>query len=190
MSLFIISDTHWSHKNILKHTNRPFSSVEEMDETMVENWNKVVRPEDTVYHLGDVFWNKAKAQTIAPRLNGRKIVVLGNHDWGAGYMESLGFQALTRTRKETASLYLPDIRILMAHRPRDLPTWNEHMRGVIVLCGHEHDNMPRFIKWVRDGGDKARPVMALNMSVEHHNYTPTPIEQVIDMYRSEISRYL
>ena len=85
---FIVSDTHFSHSNILTFLNpdgsrlRSFDSVEEMDELMIENWNKVVKPNDRVYHLGDVCFKFAHLQAIIPRLNGYKNAVLikGNHD--------------------------------------------------------------------------------------------------------------
>ena len=83
---FLISDTHFGHTNTwAKFTRedgsplRPFQSTEDMDETMVENWNRVVRPKDTVYHLGDVVIARRNLETVK-RLNGRKILIRGNHD--------------------------------------------------------------------------------------------------------------
>ncbi|MCA1800527.1 MAG: hypothetical protein LC687_04765 [Actinobacteria bacterium] len=82
---FYIGCTHFSHRNIITFRDkegeliRPFSSVEEMDEEMVANWNAKVRPVDTVVHLGDVCINR-KALPILDRLNGRKILIKGNHD--------------------------------------------------------------------------------------------------------------
>lgn len=83
---FVISDTHFGHTNCWAKFKladgeplRPFSSTEEMDETMVQRWNKVVRPQDTVYHLGDVVIARRSLHIIS-RLNGRKILIRGNHD--------------------------------------------------------------------------------------------------------------
>lgn len=82
---FFISDTHFGHSNILTFKDgndkplRDFSSVEEMDEFMVKNWNETVKPQDTVYHLGDVVINR-RALPILDRLAGRKVLVKGNHD--------------------------------------------------------------------------------------------------------------
>lgn len=59
---------------------RPFTSTEEMDETMVDNWNRVVRPQDKVYHLGDIAMSKRPLHAIMPRLNGEKVLIKGNHD--------------------------------------------------------------------------------------------------------------
>ncbi|MCB0512609.1 MAG: metallophosphoesterase, partial [Bacteroidetes bacterium] len=77
------SDTHFFHENIIKYCNRPFSSAEEMNEVLIDNWNSVVKPGDIVYHLGDVtMGQKSHGQfsSLWTRLNGRKRLVVGNHD--------------------------------------------------------------------------------------------------------------
>lgn len=85
-SVFLISDTHFGHKGVCHFMRndgvtklRPWDSVEEMDEAMVENWNDRVRPNDKVYHLGDVVINR-KSLSILSRLNGDKVLIRGNHD--------------------------------------------------------------------------------------------------------------
>lgn len=78
---YFTSDTHFWHRNIIKYSNRPFDSVEEMNEAIIDNWNSVVGPDDTVFHLGDVAlgpWSEW-AGTLS-RLNGYKILVVGNHE--------------------------------------------------------------------------------------------------------------
>jgi calcineurin-like phosphoesterase family protein len=85
MSAFVTADTHFGHAKSLSFMQpdgsplRPFSSCEEMDETMVERWNATVGKKDTVYHLGDVIIPR-KSLPILERLNGRKILIKGNHD--------------------------------------------------------------------------------------------------------------
>lgn len=75
------SDTHFGHKNILQYEPeaRPFKSIYEMHEVMIDNWNSVVKCKDVVYHLGDFCFGK-QWLAIAARLNGRKKLVMGNHD--------------------------------------------------------------------------------------------------------------
>lgn len=82
--LFVISDTHFGHENVLKFEHegkplRPFSSLEEMHLTMLERWNAQVMPNDKVYHLGDVAWNKESLKILG-LMNGKKRLVRGNHD--------------------------------------------------------------------------------------------------------------
>jgi calcineurin-like phosphoesterase family protein len=84
-NVFLISDTHFGHKGVTQFLNsdgsklRPWDNVEEMDEALVANWNRVVGPKDKVYHLGDVVINRKALKTLA-LLNGEKILVKGNHD--------------------------------------------------------------------------------------------------------------
>lgn len=79
--LFFTSDTHFNHTNILQYCNRPFKTVDQMNETIITNWNNVVEPDDVVFHLGDFCLGGAEEwDKILDRLNGRIYLVLGNHD--------------------------------------------------------------------------------------------------------------
>ena len=78
MQTFFTADTHFGHKNIINYCERPFSSVEEMDQTLITNWNMVVSECDVVYHLGDFVFGCP--ERIRKRLNGRIFLILGNHD--------------------------------------------------------------------------------------------------------------
>lgn len=81
MKTFIISDTHFGHENIISYCNRPFETVEQMDDEMIKRWNSVVGKEDIVYHLGDfALGNKESIKNYKNKLNGRIRLVLGNHD--------------------------------------------------------------------------------------------------------------
>lgn len=84
-NIFLIADTHFGHKGVTQFLNkdgtklRPWDNVEDMDEALVENWNKVVKPKDKVYHLGDVVINRKALKTLA-LLKGDKVLIKGNHD--------------------------------------------------------------------------------------------------------------
>src|SRR5437762_1961140 len=81
INTWFISDTHFGHKNILEYEkeSRPFTSIEEMHEAIIERWNSNIKPSDIVYHLGDFCFGK-KHLEIAQSLNGKKRLVMGNHD--------------------------------------------------------------------------------------------------------------
>jgi calcineurin-like phosphoesterase family protein len=141
-----ISDTHFWHKNIIAYCNRKnkdgklFSTVEEMNEELVENWNKVVSPYDTVYHLGDfAFGNLKKACSILERLNGRKFLVTGNHDYFIKKPEFRKHFEWIRHYYEM-KVYDKDLdghrRIVMSHYP--MVTWNHAHHGSWHLHGHCH----------------------------------------------------
>lgn len=81
-NILFTSDTHFGHQNIIRFCNRPFESVEQMNEELVKRWNLVVGKNDIVFHLGDVmFGGSALFESIIPRLNGKKYLILGNHDY-------------------------------------------------------------------------------------------------------------
>jgi calcineurin-like phosphoesterase family protein len=85
-AVFLVSDTHFGHAGVCRFTEkdgvtkiRPWTDPDEMDEEMVKRWNETVRPNDKVYHLGDVVINR-KSLAIMDRLNGDKVLIRGNHD--------------------------------------------------------------------------------------------------------------
>lgn len=85
-AVFLVSDTHFGHAGVCRFTHedtgvkiRPWTDPDEMDEEMVKRWNETVRPNDKVYHLGDVVINR-KSLGIMRRLNGDKVLIRGNHD--------------------------------------------------------------------------------------------------------------
>lgn len=94
--MFIWSDPHFGHKNVIKYCNRPFSSVEEMNEKLIENYNSVVGEDDDCIWVGDCFFTKkSEAKRIMSRLNGSKFLIRGNHDWSEMTMINIGFTNVT-----------------------------------------------------------------------------------------------
>ena len=170
-SIFLCSDHHFSHSNILTFTNadgsnvRSFDSVEHMDETMVENHNRVVSPKDKVYFLGDVAFTKT-ALAIVARLNGEKILIKGNHDQ----------EKLTEYQK-----YFKDVRgshqfsgLLFTHIPvhcDSLGRWDANVHG------HLHTNQVMLpnngVSVVRDRVDPRYYCVCM----EQINYTPITLEE-------------
>ena len=85
-AVFLVSDTHFGHHGVCRFTRgdgvtklRPWDDPDEMDEEMIRRWNDSVRPNDKVYHLGDVVINRRALVTLS-RLNGDKVLIRGNHD--------------------------------------------------------------------------------------------------------------
>lgn len=78
--IYFTSDLHLGYESVIKISDRPFSSIEEMDEVLIENWNKKVRGNDTVYIVGDLIWKGTDPEKYLSRLKGRKILIVGNHD--------------------------------------------------------------------------------------------------------------
>lgn len=131
MKIFFTSDTHFGHKNIIRYCNRPWATVEEMNEGLIANWNAVVGPDDIVWHLGDfAFMSRERALEIFRRLNGTKYLVRGNHDSNA--ITKLGWKKVVQTWETTVDGH----DVVMHHKPLD--QWDG-----IHLHGHCHGNIAR-----------------------------------------------
>ena len=133
--IFYIADWHYNHANILSYDNRPFKTVEEMDAALVERWNATVTSADTVYVLGDMFWGgETKAVPVLDSLNGKKILIKGNHD----RCKNTEF----RKRFDQISGYLEitdgDRHVVLCHYP--MPCFKNHFHGWYHLYGHVHNS--------------------------------------------------
>jgi calcineurin-like phosphoesterase family protein len=162
-NIFIVSDTHFGHANMLKFTDsttgelvRPaFSSVEEMDEHMIACWNDVIHDQDIIYHLGDVYMSKGA--DIMPRLRGRKRLVLGNHDNGKDQNLHRHFEKIMMWRMFT------EFNCLLTH----VPVHESALFKVEYnLHGHIHQN-------------PAPTARHINCCVEVQDYTPKSIEELV-----------
>lgn len=147
--IWLTSDTHFFHENILKFTDsngelirgNRFGSVEEMNEHMLEQWNSVVKPGDIVYHLGDVFMGaKEDFQKFWPKLNGSKRLIVGNHD-DIKFLASGGFFAKVQMWR-----MFTEFGLLLTHVPihesglrRGAPT-DEDAPMLFNVMGHIHQN--------------------------------------------------
>ena len=98
MKFFAIADLHFGHKNIIKYCNRPFENTDEMDRALIKNWNETVSNNDTVLVLGDVgFGSKEYIGSLIKQLNGKKILIMGNHDnWSEQAYRDMGFHTVSR----------------------------------------------------------------------------------------------
>lgn len=163
-NVFLISDTHFGHANILKFLRedgsrvRVFDNVQQMDDFMVERWNSVVRPQDKIYHLGDVcMGNKQVNLEILKRLNGHKRLIRGNHD-------DCNTKSYMQYFDEVYACRLLD-RLLCTHIPVHPDSIGKSIANV---HGHVHNNLsalnlgPRYF----------------NVSVEVIDYTPISLEDV------------
>jgi calcineurin-like phosphoesterase family protein len=148
MTTFFTADTHFGHANIIRYCGRPFASVEEMDEAMIATWNTVVGKEDTVFHLGDfALGTDAKSiRAVFARLNGRKRLIVGNHDRQATL--DLPWAAKPSHLTETS---IDGTRIVMCHY--GLRVWPGMRWRAISLYGHSHGGLPGTSKSLDVGVD-------------------------------------
>ena len=151
---FFISDTHWGHANIIKYSNRPYKDVDEMNDKMAVEWNKIVKPDDVVYHQGDVaFMPFAKLKSYLWRLNGTIHVVLGNHDKAVSQnKKDLLAQGKIASISHYNELKLPGTPMIVLFH-YGMRVWNKSHHGSILLYGHSHGSLPPYGKSVDVGVD-------------------------------------
>ena len=145
MTLFLTSDTHFGHKNILHlGKGRPFNDILDHNETIIKNWNEVVKPTDMVYHLGDfAMGNNLKLlRDWLSRLNGQKHLILGNHD--NRKMHSILLQeGLWCSIRDYHMIPITlenktEIKLVLSHFP--ILEFNGAWHSNVVHCyGHIHD---------------------------------------------------
>jgi len=144
---FYTADTHFGHKLMLDPKlarPRPFSSTQEMDEALIRNWNAVVKPDDIVYHLGDVFFDlhdEARVRSVFARLQGRKILIVGNHDYKSTnvvhpLLASLGWEEIAQHYQTTDE----GQHVFLVHYAQR--TWPKIRKGGWHFFGHCHGSLP------------------------------------------------
>lgn len=170
---FFTSDLHFGHENVIKYSNRPFLSVEEMDQTLVDNWNNVVKEKDTVIIAGDIAmrYSSNYAYNIVKKLKGHKHLVFGNHD--KAIKKNKDFVNLFESVSDLLTVKVQDKeaiggtrRIVVCHYP--MLVWDRSHYGAWHLHGHCHGTLPddntslRFDigvdAWTTDGTKLYRPI--------------------------------
>jgi calcineurin-like phosphoesterase family protein len=166
--IWVISDTHFNHNNILKFTRkdgsllRDFKSIEAMNEYIITQWNRVVVPGDHVYHLGDV-----GDADIIHQLNGKKRLILGNHDQVKNRDVWNAFQKIQESR------IFREYNCILTHRPILIPEqpcnfkWNVH--------GHIHYHNPPTASHI-------------NVSVERTGYKPVRLDRLVEEHEHKHKR--
>lgn len=169
--VFATSDHHFGHSRIIEYANRPYSSVEEMDEDLIKRWNETVSNNDIVFHLGDfAFGSVGKQKSYLDRLHGVKYLILGNHDCSASRMERIGF---INPVKNHMCRY-GDIDIHMVHNPDHAKLLPDDS---FVFYGHLHNTpSPKY--------DKI-PTWA-NCCVENWEYRPVLIDDILGSIGSKL----
>ena len=156
MSVFVIADTHFGHANIIKYCNRPFKDTEEMDKFIVQEWNKVIKSDDTVFHLGDVgIGSQDYLKSIVSQLNGHKHLICGNHDtYSDEFYRDCGFETVSRFPIIWNNFFI------FSHEPLQLTETTPYGN----LYGHVHND----VKYTDTENTKC-------VCVEKLNYTPYKI---------------
>ncbi|MFY9293463.1 MAG: metallophosphoesterase [Methylorubrum rhodinum] len=159
MTIFVTADHHFNHTGVLGMCQRPFASVEEMNEALIAAWNSVVGPRDEVWHLGDFALGGTPEQVAAifERLRGRKILVRGNHD--KTKVTGLAWHS----QHDLAMPKLAGERWVFSHYP--MRAWVGAFRGARHCFGHVHGLLP----------DTAQ---SCDVGVDRWGYRPASLEEI------------
>lgn len=149
--------THFGHSNIINLAKRPFADVREMDMMLVDNWNRIVKPEDAVFHLGDFAWSRHS--DYLPKLNGNMMQIRGNHDHGVPWASVPYLELVSRDHPS----------LVLFHYP--IEEWNGWWRGSIHLHCHTHQHQ------------KITGKNRVNVSVEAWKYAPVSLAEVVEQAR-------
>lgn len=153
--IWLISDTHFNHENIINYCNRPFSTIKEMDKAIINNWNRLVKENDKVFHLGDfaLGLSDKEYKDLVSSLNGGITLIRGNHDrMGKKKLINIGFVNVVEKLKMN--------KYILTHKPmksEDIP------KGYVNIHGHIHNALSSNF---RDTGKH------INISIERTNYYP------------------
>lgn len=182
-NIFFTSDSHFYHKNIIEYCKRPYLSIDEMNEDLIEKWNSVVGPDDIVFHLGDfIFGGTQKWEEILKRLNGKKYLILGNHDEKnitssvEPYFENIAYKM---------HIYIEDKSIYLNHCPERCfaGSWRGE-NATWQLFGHVHSS-----KRCKEGLDVRRLTdmfpTQYDVGVDNNNFTPVSFNKVKEIIEKQ-----
>ena len=165
--VFFVADSHFNHTNIIRYCNRPFDSVEAMNQTIIDNLNAVVMPKDVLYHLGDfsfgpqnVFREQINCQNI--------ILVKGNHDKQIQH-------SLFVTVKDMVEFNGSGCNIVLCHY--SMRVWNKAHHGSWSLFGHSHGTLEDYY-------------MSFDCGVDTNNFKPYSLDDVADRMKAKIDQPL
>ncbi|MFH5811280.1 metallophosphoesterase [Companilactobacillus sp. FL22-1] len=170
---YFIADTHFFHEPIIAFCNRPFHNVEEMNQKLIEKWNKTVKsPNDEVYILGDFVYmgTGEQANTILKQLRGKKYLIKGNHEQ---YLNDQNFDhSLFEWVKDYYSFEYNNRKFVLFHYP--ILEWDGYYNHAIHLYGHVHNiNAAYFTRTLGEN--------AVNVGVDITNYRPISIEEIVNI---------
>lgn len=171
--VWFTSDTHFFHSHVINYSQRPFATVEEMNEAMIERWNSVVHNDHFVFHLGDFCFGGADEWNyVLDRLKGRIILILGNHDMrcrGREFMDRFELVA------QQIKIKIGDQKIYLNHFPFLCYSGEDY--GDWQLFGHIHTN-----PYNNNVIDKQRLSMLLpsqyDVGVDNNNFTPISFREI------------
>ena len=168
--IYYPSDLHFGHRNVISFDKRPFADIDEMDQCLINNWNARIRPEDTVYILGDFCYKGGRAtKWYLQQLKGRKVLIVGNHD-GKTLQDSETMKYFEDARP-MMHVTDGDKQICLCHFP--IAEWNGYYHGSWHIYGHIHNRKNETYEFMRTREK------ALNAGCMINNYAPATFSELL-----------
>ncbi|MHC6204298.1 metallophosphoesterase [Breznakiellaceae bacterium SP9] len=176
--IYFTADTHFNHSNIINTCGRPFKNVEQMNKTLIQNWNSCITAGDAVYILGDLVFKGTGSEVnkIIEKLNGKKYLIKGNHD---KFIDDTSFNVNNfEWIKDYYVLNYEKIKFILFHYP--IFEWDGYFGDAIHLYGHVHNsgNNKEQSKRFETLGKRA-----INVGVDVNSYCPISIQTIIKMVK-------
>ena len=165
--IFVVSDMHFDHKNIIEYSDRPFRSVYDMNRTLISNWNGRVREGDRVYYLGDMAFGRKSIDFWLSRLNGEVRFIRGNHDVGGHRYDDV-IEKAEVIEKGRILLKYGGYEFLLTHDPDRPPDWDGW-----IIHGDKHNNHPVTYPHINKRNK------TVNVCVEYTEYAPMNLDEII-----------
>ena len=169
--IYFTADLHFYHEKIIKHTKRPFHSVEEMNKILIKKWNDKVSCDDEVYILGDFTLKGAEtASAILYSLKGKKHLIRGNHD---NFVDSDSFdRSLFVSIQDYMELTCQNMQFVLFHYP--ILEWHGFGKGAVMLHGHQHNHREYNINNKKSG------ILRYDVGGDANGMSPVSAVEVID----------
>lgn len=178
--VFFTSDLHFRHGNIIKYCKRPFETVQDQTEKLIENWNKTVPDTATVFILGDfAFATKNQWRGFLNKMTGKKYLILGNHDRHEDIPTEM-FEDVVDLAKVSIKIKDHEWKtFILSHRP--ILCWEGSNDGSIMLYGHVHTcTNPEVDETIDSELVKLMPKNSWDVGVDNNNYTPVSVHEVLE----------
>jgi calcineurin-like phosphoesterase family protein len=167
------ADNHFCHKNIIKYCFRPFDNVKDMNDAMINNWNKAVKKTDTVFVVGDFILsnNFNEVKSILDSLNGDIILIKGDHDYSSTDIYPNRFIKIEDIFSLNLSNAPPDpLYVTLCHFA--MRVWPKSHYNSWHLFGHSHGHLPALGK-------------SYDVGVDCNHFTPVPLEQIVEVMKKK-----
>ena len=173
--IYFTADLHFYHDKVIKFADRPFQNIEQMNKTLIKNWNSKIKSNDEIYILGDfTMKGHALAQEILYQLKGKKHLIKGNHD---GFINSPHFENyLFESISDYKEINYMNTQFILFHYP--ILEWNSFFRESIHLHGHQHNHRDYNLQNLQNG------IRRYDVGVDANDMSPVGADEIIAFFNS------